>query len=79
MKPNYLKKVSAKLIGFGKGRLRYERGFLIVVEPNDNLWTIKVPDIREMLKKYPEVEVWVLKSKEIIKNNLKQRFKVIKM
>jgi hypothetical protein len=48
MKPNYLKKVSAKLIVFGKGRLKYERGILIVVNPNYNLWTIKVPDIREM-------------------------------
>jgi hypothetical protein len=55
-----IKRDLAKLIVYCRGRLNYKNGILIVIQPNNFNRIIEVPEIREMLKNYPEVEIWTV-------------------
>ena len=62
--PASIKRDLAKLIVYCKGRLKYKNAVLIVVNPRrGNI--IEIPNVRELLKKYPMVEIWIVKYKKI--------------
>lgn len=52
----------AKLIVYCKGNLKYKKGILVLVNPNNlrqNL--IEVPEIKKLIIDYPEIEIWIVK------------------
>jgi hypothetical protein len=55
-----IKRDLAKLIVYCRGRLRYKNGVLIITQQANTRRIIEVRDIREMLRKYPEVEIWTV-------------------
>jgi hypothetical protein len=58
---NQIKKDLAKLIVYCRGRLKYQKGVLIIIHPRQDIdQIIEVPNIHEMLRKYPEVEIWTV-------------------
>lgn len=59
-----IKKDIAKLIVYCKGRLKYQKGILILINPRLNI--IEIPSITKILTEFPEIEIWVLvPNKEI--------------
>jgi hypothetical protein len=56
--PNDIKRDLAKLIVYCRGRLKYKNGVIIIVKPLNINRIIEMPDIREMLRRYPEVQIW---------------------
>ena len=48
-----------KLIVYCNGRLKYKKGILILINPTRNIK--EVPSIKELLKNYPEIEIWIAK------------------
>lgn len=58
---NQVKRDLAKLIAYCRGRLMYKNGVLILINPRNNINRIfEVPEIREMLRNYPEIEIWTV-------------------
>ena len=55
----------AKLIVYCKGRLKYEKGILIIVNPNRNRNLAEISEISRLLIEYPEVEIWIVRPDEI--------------
>lgn len=56
-----IKKDLAKLIVYCRGRLKYQKGVLIIIQPRQDIdQIIEVQDIQEILRKYPEVEIWTI-------------------
>lgn len=55
----------AKLVVYCKGQLVFKKGILILVNPSNRNF-IEVPSIKEMLKNFPEVEIWIAKPNEPI-------------
>ena len=64
--PTLIKRDLAKLVVYCKGLLNYKSGVLIIINPNDISRIIEMPDIREMLKLYPEVQIWIAKPNKPI-------------
>ncbi len=55
-----LKRDIAKLAVYCYGNLKYQNGIMILVNPNRNAIQ-DIPDIKELLKKYSLVEIWIVK------------------
>ena len=53
----------AKLAFYCRGDLRYQKGVSILYG-DKRLNNIEVPNIREFLKRYPEIEIWVKPSQK---------------
>jgi hypothetical protein len=58
---NQIRKDLAKLVVYCRGELNYKKGILIIIQPFDiSNQVIEVPEIREMLRNYSEVEIWTV-------------------
>ncbi len=50
----------AKLAVYCKGRLKYKRGILIVINPNRNFNRIlERPEVKTLLQDFPEIQIWI--------------------
>lgn len=49
----------AKLIVYCQGSLKFKKGVLIIVNPNRRLRITEIPSISQLLKNYPEIEIWI--------------------
>jgi hypothetical protein len=71
---NEIKKDLAKLIVYCRGRLKYKNGVLIIIQPSNQInELLEIPDIREMLKEYPEVEIWTVCPEQMNNNRLTKK------
>lgn len=53
----------AKLVVYCRGKLQYKSGILILINPRRNV--MEVPNINELLKRFPEIEIWIVKPDEV--------------
>jgi hypothetical protein len=68
--PNSILKDLAKLIVYCRGNLSYQKGIFILINPRRNV--LEIPNVREMLLEFPEIEIWIARPNtniEIINSN----------
>lgn len=53
----------AKLVVYCRGSLNYKKGILIIIKPLRNI--IDIPNVKKLLMQYPEIEIWVVKPRNI--------------
>lgn len=52
----------AKLAVYCYGRLQYKKGIFILINPRNNV--LEVPNVKELLKRFPEIEIWIIRPNE---------------
>lgn len=62
---NLILKDLAKLVVYCKGQLVFKKGILILINPSNKNF-IEVQSIKEMLRNFPEVEIWIAKPNKPI-------------
>jgi len=50
----------AKLVVYCKGDLKYKKGILLFINSQKERF-LEIPEIRILLKEYPEIEIWIVK------------------
>lgn len=54
----------SKLAVYCYGQLKYKKGVMIIVNPRTNQ-IIEIPEVKELLKAFPKVEIWVVTASNI--------------
>lgn len=65
--PELIARDLAKLAVYCYGRLQYKKGIFILINPRGNV--LEVPNVKELLKRFPKIEIWIVrpdKNLEII-------------
>jgi hypothetical protein len=55
----------AKLVVYCNGKLNYKKGILILIN-SEREKLLEIPEIRILLKEYPEIEIWIVKRSKNI-------------
>jgi hypothetical protein len=64
--PELITRDIAKLAVYCYGRLKYKKGIFILVNPNPRRNVLEVPNVRELLERFPEIEIWIARPSQEI-------------